>query len=129
MAGYAESTAEHDAEAVFERPAVRQTLEEALAAKGLTNEHVVLRMREAANAPFVTKDGKVVADAPDSKTRLAACELFLKATRQLKDRVEIESVASHWSERIALVIEQNACAGCKAKLLDAIIRELSTPGA
>lgn len=129
-AGYSESTATDQQARLFHQPKVERRIEELLVDKGLSDERVVAKHAELLEAK-TTKyyQAQSLGDHTDNDTQLKAVELVYRLRGKLKDRVEIESVTTHWAERIALVIEKCACPKCKAVLLDAIIGELSAPTA
>ena len=74
QAGYADSTAEKKAFQIVRRPQIQNFLTDALEALGVTATQIMQPIKDGLEACEVvqTKDGKMLTDFPDHRTRLMA---------------------------------------------------------
>lgn len=129
LGGYSGTTARKQQARVFGDPIMERRIEELLAEEGLTDHRVMAKHSALLDAKVTRVTPQASIEQADNDTQLRAVELYYKLTGKLKDRVEVESVARVWSERIALAVEKCACSKCRLTILDAIIGELSAQGA
>jgi hypothetical protein len=124
-AGYATTTAEHQASRVFAAPAVQAEIGKLLAEADMTDAVVIKRHRTLIDAetwfPVGRGEDARVEAAPDNFARLGACKLFYELTGRLKQRVEIDGEVRHVVEQVVQVIQRHVP---DAAVVTAIIDDL-----